>query len=91
MCEGAVTAILYITFDNSEIAAALISEHIKRTVTEHTVEFINVLTAVTREVFTGSVLKESAIVFHNSHPVFEFNPSELLSEWFRKEEQEKEV
>lgn len=62
--ECAVTAILYISFDYSEIAAAFIAERIERTITEQTVELVHILTAMAREVFTGSVLKECRTVFH---------------------------
>ena len=51
-----------------EIAAALITKQIQRTITEKTVEVLLVRALVTREIFTVPVLKKRVIVFHSVPP-----------------------
>ena len=54
-----------------EIAAAVTSQRVQRTVTEQTVEAFGVLRFVAREVFACGVLKKRIVLIL---PVFHFNP-----------------
>lgn len=62
--QYAARAILYTVFGIGEIAAALITKRVQRTITEQAVKCSIVFYLVTRKILTFSVLKKGVAVFH---------------------------
>ena len=71
MRNHATGAVLDAAFGVAEIAAAVLSERVERTVAEQAVEPFGVLRFVAREIFALGVLKKGIVFIL---PMFHFNP-----------------
>ena len=54
-------AVFHAVIEIAELAAAFAAEGVKRAIAEHAVEIFGIVRLVTREIFTGFVLKKLAV------------------------------